>query len=107
MSIECISYHTDTWIYQRRSVAEPFALHVLATRWNLPDMHAYTEVSVNIYSESIPVLNADYSINHRKIEDPGMFPALVWDALSKYGIELTDDDILQLYNAWLDIIVLL
>ena len=96
------SQYSEQWVYQRRGVDKPYAVHFLACGYRRNDGEIVYTVSADVFCEAIPVSNQDSSIRRCVISDPGMFPALVWDVLSGYGIELTDDDILQLYNAWLD-----
>ena len=96
------SHYSEQWVYQRRAVEKPYAVHFLACGYRRNDGDIVYTVSADIFCEAIPVTNQDASIRRFEVSDPGMFPAFVWDALARYGIDLTDDDILQLYNAWLD-----
>ena len=96
------SHYSEKWVYQRRATDKPYAVHFLACGYRDGNGEIVYTVSADIFDEAIPVTNQDTSIRRVHIAEPGMFVALVWETLSRYGIQLTDDDILQLYNAWLD-----
>lgn len=89
------------WIYQERKVSKPWAVSVfveLQSDWYAPRIQA------TIFHEDM-YKGHDDSIFNVRIYSPSDFASTIVSKLNVHGIVADDDDIDQLWRAWLDIIL--
>ena len=92
----------EFWTYQREQVKQPWAICNYVTFDKTSDMSYRYRFDSVLFAEWIPGAHCDSSLTNRTYRDGSEFAAALAAVAAKYGHILTDADIDQLINAWIE-----
>lgn len=92
----------EFWIYQRREVAQPWAICNYVGFDRMKELPYSWRFDTVLHAEWIPNTHTDSSLYNRTYRNGGEFAAAVASVAAKYGHILSDADVDQLINAWSD-----
>lgn len=94
----------EFWTYQKRNVSQPWAIANYVTFDRTRELPYSWRFDTVLHAEWIPNTHTDSSLFNRTYRDGGEYAAAIASVAAKYGHIISDSDVEQLINSWMDII---
>lgn len=94
----------EFWTYQKRDVSQPWAIANYVTFDSTRELPYSWRFDTVLHAEWIPNTHTDSSLYNRTYRDGGEYAAAIAALAAKYGHIVSDADVEQLINSWVDII---